>query len=238
MLITIHKVMIVELGFIYGLRNPLTGEIFYIGSTECSLKNRLRTHYQHLREYQKGYRKINRRYKYLIDLLPVKAEIFLLEVVTNEDLEKREMFFIKHFRNLNSNLTNMTDGGKGKHTTKYYTERQLEELSKKISKSNKGKPKPKGFAENLSKNRQGLNNPSAKPMSIGKLVCFKDNEPVRMFQYGFEINEFVNSKSGFTNVLHALKNNSHRPYGYEFKKFNDCTKKVQDIVQSLYESKE
>ena len=66
-------------GFIYYLQNPITGEIFYVGSTECSLKNRLRTHYQHLREYERGLRKHNKRYEYLLNLRPNKATIHLLE---------------------------------------------------------------------------------------------------------------------------------------------------------------
>ena len=44
----------VPVGFIYYLQNPVTGEIFYVGATETSLKNRLRTHYQHLSEALKG----------------------------------------------------------------------------------------------------------------------------------------------------------------------------------------
>ena len=69
----------------------------------------------------------------------------------------------------------MTDGGKGNCTSKYYTEKELEEYSLKISKSNKGKPKPKGFSENLSKLRKGLNNPATKEM-IDWIVAFKDEE--------------------------------------------------------------
>ena len=121
-------------GFIYYLQNPTTDEIFYVGSTECSLKNRLRTHYQHLREFERNLRKTNRRYEYLLKLRPLKATIHLLELVfTKEELEKREIFYIKHFRKINSNLTNMTDGGKGKCTSKYYTEKELEIYSLKIS---------------------------------------------------------------------------------------------------------
>ena len=71
------------LGFIYCLQNPITGEIFYVGCTETSLKNRLKTHYQHLKEYQNGKRNENKRYLYLEKMLPLKAEIILLEIVMN-----------------------------------------------------------------------------------------------------------------------------------------------------------
>lgn len=230
--------MTVELGFIYGLKNPITGEMFYIGSTQSALKHRLKRHYQDLKEVKTEKRKLNKRYSYLIKLLPLKAEIFLLEIVQNGDLDDREIFYIKHFKNINPNLTNMTTGGRGGYTCQFYTEKEMEEYSKKISNSNKGKPKPKGFAENMSLNRRGLNNPAIRPLAIGKIVCFKDGLPIKMFIYGFEISQFVNSKHGASSVMGMirLKKYHWKPYGYEFKKFDDCTKEVQDIVQSDYEN--
>ncbi len=55
--------MNIPLGFIYSLQNPKTGEIFYIGATTKDLKDRLKSHYQHLREVEKGKRRINNRFK-------------------------------------------------------------------------------------------------------------------------------------------------------------------------------
>ena len=101
-----------SLAFIYYLQNPVTGEIFYVGATKISLTNRLRTHYQHLREFERGLRKSNRRYEYLLKLRPDKATIHLLEIVTDlELLDERECFYIKLMRKAYPNLTNMTDGG-------------------------------------------------------------------------------------------------------------------------------
>jgi len=225
-----------ELGFIYYLQNPITGEIFYVGSTTSSLNNRLRTHYQHLREFERGLRKSNKRYEYLLILRPEKATIHLLEIVTSSSLEEREVYYIQFFRKLNPNLTNMTDGGKGKHTSKYYTEKQLEEQSAKISKSNKGRKKPKGFAENLSESRRGLNNPAVKGLS-NWIVCFKYEQPIRLFKYGFEVNNFINSKHAYGNVYSVLKDKkNYNPYGYHWQYYNECEKNIQDIVQSNYES--
>ena len=223
-------------GFIYYLQNPITGEIFYVGSTECSLKNRLRTHYQHLREYERGLRKHNRRYEYLLNLRPNKATIHLLELVTKKGtLDEREIFYIKHFRKVNPNLTNMTDGGRGQHTSKYYTEKQMELYSKKISIANKGKNKPQGFAENLSVKRQGVLNPSAKELE-NWIVCFKENLPIRMFKFGFEVNNFLQNKHAYSNVYKFLESNN-KPYGYKWIFFHNCTQEIQDIVQSSYENK-
>jgi len=59
---------IVDLGFIYCLKNPLNDEIFYIGATESAPKDRLKMHYAHFREYLKGLRNLNNRFKYFENL--------------------------------------------------------------------------------------------------------------------------------------------------------------------------
>lgn len=125
----------IPLGFVYYLQNPITSEIFYVGATEVSLKNRLRGHYQHLSESLNGKRKMNKRMQYLLDLKPLKATIHLLEIITEGNLEEREIFYIKHFRDINPNLTNMTNGGPGKCTSLYYTEEEKIKFGHKISKA-------------------------------------------------------------------------------------------------------
>lgn len=223
-------------GFIYYLQNPITDEIFYVGATETSLINRLRTHYQHLREFERGLRKSNKRYEYLLNLRPQKATIHLLELVfTKQELIKREVFYIQHFRKINKNLTNMTDGGRGQHTSKYYTEQELEDYSAKISKANRGKPKPRGFAENLSATRKGLDNPAAKELDDW-IVYGNTEEALGLFKYGFEINTFLKNKHAYGNVYRHLKRKGNLCYSYKWKYFSECNKEVQDIVQSSYES--
>lgn len=225
--------MIVPLGFIYCLKHPNTGEVFYVGATQVSLKNRLRTHYQHLREYQRGLRGSNKRYKYLEQLLPLKAEISLLKLVQNEDIDDQEVLFIKALRKLYPNLTNMTDGGRGQHTSKYYTEAEMEKYTEKISRSNKGRKKPEGFADNLSKQRKGKNNPGCRIIINGGIVCFTLYGK-KLFKHNFEINEFCNSEHAGSNVRKYFK--TGKPYGFFWKYFNDCDLETQDIVQSDYES--
>ena len=189
------------LGFIYGLQHPIEGEIFYVGCTRTSLTNRLRVHYQHLREYKRGLREPNKRYLYIENLGDLKAEIILLELVINDDLEKKEKEWIKKFFDINPNLTNETYGGKGGDT--YSLNSDDKKLNKiyKISKKLKGKPKPKEFSENLSKLRTGLGNPQAKKMT-NKIKCIDDNI---VFEYGFEINQFLNNKYAYSNIYRALK---------------------------------
>lgn len=225
----------IPLGFVYYLQNPNTGEIFYVGATQISLKNRLRTHYQHLLEMKKGQRKSNNRYEYLLNLQPVKATIHLLEVVTDGDLFERERFYISKFREINPNLTNMTNGGQGQYTTEYYSEEQKIEYGQKISSALKGKKKPEGFSEHLSKIRKGLGNPAAKEIPIGWIVA---NENI-LFKYGFEINEYISNKYAYGNIFNYFKNKrTGKPYGHKWELFSKLSKEIQDIVQFSYENKE
>jgi len=223
----------IPLGFIYYLQNPKTGEIFYVGATESSLKNRLRTHYQHLSEYVKGIRKHNNRYEYLLNMKPLKATVHLLEIVTDGELWKREKYYIKHFRKMNPKLTNMTDGGRGNYTHKYYSEEKKQEIAHKISKANKGRKKPDGFSEHLSKIRKGVNNPATK-----EIVDWIIADEKYLFKYGFEINTFINSIHAYGNVYRGFKRIKSRVYNHKWEKFSNVNKKIQDIVQSNYESRE
>lgn len=224
-----------ELGFVYYLQNPQTAEIFYVGSTQVSIKNRLRTHYQHLKEFEKGLRKSNKRYEYLQKLRPYKAEIHLLEIVTNADLDEREIYYINFFRTVNPNLTNMTEGGRGGCINKYYTEKELEQLSTKISLANKGRKKPEFFSKNLSVTRTGLGNPAAKEL-VNWIISFKDGTPEKLFKYGFEINQLIGNKHAYGNVHKAMKDKTYNPYKRIWMFFNSCSKNIQDIVLFDYES--
>lgn len=223
-------------GFIYYLQNPTTGEIFYVGATQNSIKYRLRTHYQHLKECMDGNRKSNRKFEYMKKMLPTKATVHLLEVVHDGiNLDEREVFYIKYFRKINPDLTNMTDGGRGVYTVKYYTEEEMEVYSKKISVGNKGKVRSESFKHNLSVSRFGTDNPAVKHLRCGWLVAFLDSKPIKLFKHGFEINNFLHKKSGAdSNVLRQYTTGN--PYGFNWKLFEQCDKEIQDIVQSDYES--
>lgn len=225
------------LGFVYYLQNPKTMEIFYVGVTQSSLTNRLRTHYQHLREFERGLRKDNRRYQYLKDLRPFKATIHLLEIVHGplKKLEEREKVYISFFKKQNPNLTNMTNGGRGGCTNCFYTEQEMENLSLKHSNSLKGKSKPKGFAENLSIKRKGFGNPATKELK--NWIVAKKEEDYYLFKYGFQINDFLDNKYAYRNVIRFIDSETNKPYGYFWKNFHNLSKGIQDIVQTTYESK-
>lgn len=221
-------------GSIYCLQNPITKEIFYIGATKTKLIERLKKHYWDLDNYKKGKRKKNKRFEYLKNLLPTTVNIGLVELVDIKELDNREKYWIQHYRNLNPNLTNSTVGGKGGDTYSFQSDEKKKEISNKISKSHKGKTKPKGFAENLSVTRQGTNNPNAKEISIGWIVCDKTH----LFKYGFEINSFMDNKYAYGNIFKGFKTKSIVTSNFKsFELFSDLKKEIQDIVQLSYESK-
>lgn len=226
---------IVQLGFIYALKDPLNKEIFYIGATQTSLIQRLRTHYIHVYEAKRGKRLINRRIKRLIELLPLKAEIVLLDIIHNECINKAEIMHIKIMRNNGYPLLNETDGGEGGNTIKYKTFQEKMVINNKLSKALKGKKKPIGFAEKMSVKRRGLGNPGAKFLSIGWVVA----DEKYLFKYAFEINAYLKKGNASSNISNFFKKNRlGRPYNHKWTLFSDLGKETQDIVQSLYENKE
>ena len=204
-------------GFIYYLQNPTTGEIFYVGATEHPLNKRLWRHYQNLKEFERGARRANRRFLYLQNLLPIKATIHLLEnVTTKEQLKNQEVFHINHFRAINPNLTNMTDGGTGQHTSKYYTEAEMEEYSAKLSKANSGRTVPQHIKDQLSETRMGINNPGAKAY-IDPIVCIIDTQTTRVFLHSFEIDDFIGKVGAASNVSAYLKRGGGLCYKYKWR---------------------
>ena len=223
----------IQLGFIYGMQNPNTGEIFYIGATRKSLSQRLNSHYQHLNEVKKGIRNTNKRFEYLKSLNK-KPNMLLLELCTNNELFQREKIWIENFKNINPNLTNEAlyfD------PCFYKTKEEKKLISKKLSNKLKGKPKPAGFSDNLSKMRRGHGNPAAKEMKHWIVADSKF-----LFKFGFEINEFCNSKYAYGNIYRGLVSkksktkNTVNSYGHTFILFSNLNKEIQDIVQSGYES--
>lgn len=75
----------------------------------------------------------------------------------------------------------------------------------------------KGFAEHLSAIRKGKNNPMAQRLEI-KIGAYKENNLIKSFEYGFEINEFIGSKSAYSNVHKVLTGKLiYKPYGYNRK---------------------
>lgn len=77
--------------------------------------------------------------------------------------------------------------------------------------------KPEGFAEHLSAIRKGKNNPMAKKLMY-KVGCYKGFDLVKVFEYAYEIDNFIGTKGAWSNIKKVLnKKLDYLPYGYNWK---------------------
>lgn len=211
---------------IYGLVSPIDGQIVYVGCTTNDIDFRLNQHYWHLKAALRGERRMNKRFVYLNDLLPLKVSIKLLysfdETKSILNAKFYEEAYIAKYRKINPNLLNETDGGYGGNTHRYKTKEEISIIGDKISNKLKGKSKPKGFAEHLSEIRKGLGNPGVKKLDnpvyaynvYSKLLIKKP------FNYGFEINNFLHRKNAWSNVAKVI--NKKPTASYCKNKYRSC----------------
>lgn len=96
---------------IYGLIDPLTNELKYIGKTHSTLRRRL---LGHLNDVKRG-RVYIPRHKWIAGLLllDTQPEIFAIEEVKESAWRDAEQFWISYFRFIGCQLLNATDGGDG-----------------------------------------------------------------------------------------------------------------------------
>lgn len=238
---------LVELGFIYALVNPKTDQIFYIGATESSPKDRLQSHYNQFKEYLSGKRGKTKKYEYLENLYPEIAKVKLLEIIQNDYLYLKEQEYIKKYSELYE-LTNQTTGGEGGDTFTMQEHIDKLKISDLIKNKNLNKKKPEGFGENLSKQRMGANNPAAGTGKTPWFVIFKDDNPIKLCKAPFEATAYLDELFGKENhKIHAGRignvskvMNHGKGYstssGLAFKRFDLCSQEIQDIVQTNYEN--
>lgn len=206
---------------IYALINPNTNEVIYVGQTTKSLEERLKSHYWKLNEAKRGGRTMTTLFKFLDSFLPNTVIITLLKEVDNDKLQGisdyYERYYINYYRNINPNLLNEANGGIGGNTYANKSDEEKRIIGTKISNKNKGRKKPEGFASNLSVQRMGGNNPMARKFER-KIGAYINSKLVKSFDYSFEINEFIGSKSAGRNVTRQLRKNSiSSNYGYIWK---------------------
>ena len=107
---------------IYGLIDPRTKEIRYIGKTKFDLNFRLSQHINDAKSIMEGYgrRKINKKFSWIISLFKkdLSPTMILLEIVSvNDSWIDRERYWIALYKQ-RYRLTNMTSGGEGSDANK------------------------------------------------------------------------------------------------------------------------
>lgn len=114
--------------FIYGLIDPRTQEIKYIGKTVQGIE-RLRQHFYSSgnRKYEGNTKKINWCKK--LKSLGLIFDVIYLEYIENDyDLNEAESFYIQYFKSLGAELLNHTNGGEESFKRKY-TEEEKKQIS-------------------------------------------------------------------------------------------------------------
>ena len=175
---------------IYRLVNPIDNSIVYVGQTTEPISERIKGHYWKLNEVKRGERNWTKLFHYLNNLLPIKVSIEIIKTIDTTDKFNEgnflENYYIKKYLKEGHPLLNETDGGIGNNTSKYKSNEEKTTIGLKISNKLKGKKKPVGFAEHLSKIRKGINNPMAKELNP-KIACYKGFDLIKVFNYSFEM---------------------------------------------------
>jgi|SRR5579863_448394 len=122
--------MIPKFGKIYGLCDPITKELRYVGETILPLKKRLALHISS-RKRRRSHVTNWIKKLYSSGLRP---EIFEIETVLVEELEEAEIWNIVYWKSLGCRLTNTTSGGEGVHgwVPSKETRKKLSQKIKKV----------------------------------------------------------------------------------------------------------
>ena len=159
--------------FIYALVCPITEVIRYVGKSN-NPKRRVRNHIRELKLVEKT-GQYNHRQSWLKSLKDngLNPVLVVLESVTEENWQEREMYWISFYLNLGCKLTNSTSGGDGGLNPSELTR-------KKMSDRKKGKP---------------LSVEHKKRMSESQKARYQDpNERLKSSLYSKEINSRPNVK--------------------------------------------
>jgi len=136
---------VAKIYYIYGLTDPLSGIIRYIGKSS-NPKSRFREHFQ-IRENPKTHKE-----KWINSLirLGLKPELIIIETTTKDQASIAEIFWIAEYRSRGFNLTNTTDGGEGVLGNKFWLGRNHSIESKlQMSKSQKGNKNSLGIKHSI-----------------------------------------------------------------------------------------
>jgi len=118
--------------YIYKLLHPLTKEVRYVGKT-TNTNRRLSSHISEA--------KLNKSKRYVLNWInsllkqDLKPLLEIIEVCDKNIWQKREQYWIKYYRDLNSNLCNICDGGLGGTGSKNFSIQEINRRKKQMSNS-------------------------------------------------------------------------------------------------------
>lgn len=166
---------------IYGVCDPRTSQLRYVGKTRGRLTTRL---YNHLRVKDKTHRS---NWFSKMEREKVLPEIFEIEVV--QDWREAERFWIAYFRSIGCKLVNTTFGGDGlsgagptsfKRGQKAWNEGKTygAETRAKIAAANRARVHPKWSEEHKLRHKETMKrvNPGGKPWTQARWDAFKNED--------------------------------------------------------------
>lgn len=123
--------------YIYFLKDPISNEIKYIGKT-INIKRRLSLYISEARKNKNKRHVLN-----WINSLLINGQspiINIIEICNDDNWQEREIYWILYYRNLNTKLCNISNGGLGGSGVKNFSQEEIKRrsllLSNKRSKYN------------------------------------------------------------------------------------------------------
>ncbi len=174
----------------YGLTDPRTDELRYVGFTINSLEDRLRGH---LGDARKDKEKKKKRHviSWITQLLRFgsKPEIFLIETVPFEEWKESEIFWVAYFKSLGCRLTNLTQGGDG-------VVGWTEEMKRRVSKAHLGVKRSVRTKEKQSQLKKQFYEEGGRPWNVGIAPSACTKEKIRIANLGKTYSDEVNLTKG------------------------------------------
>ena len=134
--------------FIYALTCPISNKVRYVGQT-IDLNKRMNSHINYSKNHS------THKANWINSLLKENLEpnIMVLEECDSNDVNDREIYWIKRFRDSGHNLTNSTNGGEGTVGHIFSDEHR-----RKLSESSKGRKHSKETKNKIGESVSGSNN--------------------------------------------------------------------------------
>lgn len=157
------------MGIVYKITNKINNKC-YIGITKHSFRKR----YNHKDDWWNA-PSVNPLLKNAVNKYgSVNFEVSIVEEVKKEELEKREIFYIKHFNSMSPGGYNLTSGGNYKYEVSLETKIKMKKAQKRIVESgkviwNKNKKLSKTHINNIKKTKK-------ENFKSGKVVAWNKNK--------------------------------------------------------------
>ena len=181
---------------IYGLYDPRTSELRYVGFTSQPLQSRLK--YGHLRTSELKLRTHKAHWISSLLRLGLKPEIFEIQKTDINNWKFDEQWNIEYFKSIGCRLTNATSGGDGTLGRK-----ASPETRRKMSASGKTKTFSPSHRENLSLGHMGNKSNTGNTLSLEHKE--KISRGVRVLNFKGHWNNKIFTQEHKTNIVKSMQ---------------------------------